>query len=83
MTDKLSNIVQSYLGMKPSDKLCCDWLEMQNKMTNEIQECIPKSFFAVIDINTGIVMGCFSNLQKAESASKKILYTYITQLNIQ
>ena len=83
MTDKLRNIVQSYLGSKPSDKLCCDWKEMQDKMVNEIQECIPKSFFAVIDINTGIVKGCFDSLQKAESATKNCLYTYITELKIQ
>lgn len=83
MFDKLRNIAQSYLGMTPTDKGCSNWSEMQNKMANEIQECMPKSFFAVIDINTGIVMGCFSSLQKAELASKNILYTYITKLNIQ
>lgn len=83
MFESLRNIAQSYLGMTPRDKGCSNWSEMQDKMALEIQECMPKSFFAVIDINTGIVKGCFDSLPKAELFSKSILYTYITELNIQ
>lgn len=43
MTNKLRNIAQSYLGMTPRDKGCSNWSEMQDKMANEIQECIPKT----------------------------------------
>jgi hypothetical protein len=82
MFENLRNIAQSYLGMKPTDKGCSNWAEMQNKMALEIQKCIPASFYAVIDINTGIVLGCFDSLPKAESASKNTLHSYITKLNI-
>lgn len=83
MFENLRNIAQSYLGMKPSDKGCSNWSEMQNKMALEIQQCIPRSFFAVIDINTGMINGCFDSLKKAESYSKTSSHTYITELKIQ
>ena len=32
----IQKIAQSYLGMRPSDKQCDNWLQMQIKMTDEI-----------------------------------------------
>jgi len=34
--NKLTQIIQSYVGMKPADKRCSTWHEMQSKMEEEI-----------------------------------------------
>lgn len=37
---KLLDIAQNYLGMKPNDRSCKNWKEMQEKMVDEILSSI-------------------------------------------
>ena len=41
--NKLSQIIQNYIGMKPADKTCSTWHEMQSKMEEEINALFAPS----------------------------------------
>ncbi len=49
--DNLSHIIQGYIGMTPKDKNCQNWIEMQSKMEEEINEFFQKEHEANIRKN--------------------------------
>jgi len=56
--DKISEIVQGYLGMTPQDKGCKNWSEMQTQMVNELDEVVKNINYDTV-LPTAVCCNCF------------------------
>ncbi len=62
MKEEFRKIAQSYIGMTPKDKGCNTWLEMQNKMADELNEVATKFQAPMVDA----VKYCLEKIDNSE-----------------
>jgi len=75
MNEEFRMIAQNYLGMKPTDKGCKTWGEMQQKMANELEDVVKNSLVE-LDVKEND-----NNIKISEGNSVEEYCEYINYLN--